>query len=211
MKKSCVVLILLVALVLVCCGGCLRRRLTIRSDPPGAVVYIDRRPEPIGVTPVSTSFTYYGTRQIQLVKDGYETLTIRQNFAPPWYEIPPLDFIVENLWPKEVRDERVVSVHLEPQRRIPADEVLARAEQLRQNTYQGIATPLRPATPTTSPTTAPPGSTPTPLPPPTSSTTSPPTPPSSPPSTNPPPSSPPVSSPPGNAGWPAVPPAGGSR
>ena len=206
MKKPCVISILLVAFVLVFCGGCLRRRLTIRSDPPGAVVYIDRRPEPIGVTPVSTSFTYYGTRQIQLVKDGYETLTIRQNFAPPWYEIPPLDFIVENLWPKEVRDERVVSVHLEPQRRIPADEVLARAEQLRQNTYQGIATPLRPAPSAASPTMAPPGNTPAPLPPPGSSNVPLPAPSSSLPSAGAPPSSPP-----GNAGWPAVPPAGGSR
>ena len=206
MKKPCVISILLVTFVLVFCGGCLRRRLTIRSDPPGAVVYIDRRPEPIGVTPVSTSFTYYGTRQIQLVKDGYETLTIRQNFAPPWYEIPPLDFIVENFWPKEVRDERVVSVHLEPQRRIPADEVLARAEQLRQNTYQGIATPLRPAPSAVSPTMAPPGNTPAPLPSPGSSNAPLPAPSSSPPSAGAPPSSPP-----GSAGWPAVPSAGGSR
>ncbi len=137
--------LLIAAVLLLSCSGCLRRRLTIRSDPPGAVVYVDRRPEPIGVTPVSTSFTYYGTRQIQLVKDGYETLTIRQNFSPPWYEIPPLDFIVENFWPKEIRDERIVSVHLEPRRAVSAEEVVARAEQLRQNTYQGIATPLQPA------------------------------------------------------------------
>ena len=135
----------LALLLTLSCGGCLRRRLTIRSDPPGAVVYVDRRPEPIGVTPVSTSFTYYGTRQIQLVKDGYETLTIRQNFAPPWYEIPPIDFFVENFWPREVRDERIVSFHLEPRKRIPAEEILQRAGQLKENTYQGIATPLRPA------------------------------------------------------------------
>lgn len=147
---------LLVVLLLSLCAtsGCLRRRLTIRSNPPGAVVYIDRRPEPIGVTPVSTSFTYYGTRQIQVMKDGYETVTIRQRFFPPWYEIPPLDFFAENLWPREIRDERFVDVHLEPQRRVPADEVLARAEQLKQNTYQGIATPL-PAQPPSYPLPAP--------------------------------------------------------
>ena len=132
----------LVLTLLLCCSGCLRRRMTIRSDPPGAVVYIDRRPEPIGVTPVSTSFIYYGTRDIQLVKDGYETIMIRKDFAPPWYEIPPLDFVVENLWPKEVRDERVVDVKLEPLRRVPPDELLQRANQLRQQTQQGIVTPL---------------------------------------------------------------------
>ena len=51
--------------------GCVRRRMTIRSDPPGAVVFVDERR--IGVTPVSTNFTYYGTRNVQLVKDGHET------------------------------------------------------------------------------------------------------------------------------------------
>ena len=41
-----------------------RRRITIKTDPPGALVYIDD--QEIGVTPVSTSFTYYGTRKIQI-------------------------------------------------------------------------------------------------------------------------------------------------
>ena len=131
-----------VALMLISCGGCLRRRLTVRSNPPGAVVYIDRRTEPIGATPVSTSFTYYGTRTIQLVKDGHETLTIQQNFSPPWYQIPPIDFVVENLWPWEVRDERIVDVQLEPQRMVPAEDVVMRAQQLRQSTYQDAVAPL---------------------------------------------------------------------
>ncbi len=136
------------SLLAVVAGGCVRRRLTVRSDPQGAVVYIDRRTEPIGTTPVSTPFTYYGTRTIQLVKDGHETLTVQQNFAPPWYEIPPLDFIVENLWPWEVRDERIVDVQLEPQRIVPAEAVVQRAEQLRQATYRDAVAPL-PNPPTT--------------------------------------------------------------
>ena len=136
--------ILAVMLTTLAAAGCVRRRLTVRSDPPGAVVYIDRRSEPIGTTPVSTSFTYYGTRTIQLVKDGYETLTVQQHFSPPWYEIPPLDFFFENLWPREWRDERIVEVHLEPQRRVSADEVIGRARQLRQATYEDLVTPLPP-------------------------------------------------------------------
>ena len=42
-------------------SGCVERRLTIRSNPPGALVYVDDYT--IGVTPVSTSFIYYGTRK----------------------------------------------------------------------------------------------------------------------------------------------------
>ena len=53
--------------------GCVQRRMTIRSSPPGAMVYVDN--QEIGTTPVSTGFTYYGTREFRLVKDGYETLT----------------------------------------------------------------------------------------------------------------------------------------
>ena len=72
-----------------------RRRVTIRSTPPGALVYIDD--QEIGVTPVSTSFTYYGTRKVQLVKDGYETVTVLRTFKPPWYQLPIIDFVTENL------------------------------------------------------------------------------------------------------------------
>ena len=37
--------------------GCVRKRMTVRTNPSGAMVYIDK--QPIGLTPVSTSFTYY--------------------------------------------------------------------------------------------------------------------------------------------------------
>ena len=47
-------LLLLLAVIVLWAGqtGCVRRRLTVRSNPPGALVYIDDRP--IGKTPVST-------------------------------------------------------------------------------------------------------------------------------------------------------------
>src|SRR5690606_1796746 len=68
---------LLIALLLtVALTGCVRRRLTVRSDPPGALVLIDD--QEIGHTPVATSYVYYGTRKIQLIKDGYETQTVLQ-------------------------------------------------------------------------------------------------------------------------------------
>ena len=110
-------------------AGCVQRRMTIRSNPPGALVYVDDYQ--IGTTPVSTDFVYYGTRKIRLVKDGYETLTVRQPFPIPWYEIFPLDFVSENLWPGEIRDERVVDLAMMPAAATPPEEVVARAEQSR--------------------------------------------------------------------------------
>ena len=120
---------LLAMAMLVSAAGCVQRRMTIRSNPPGALVYVDDYQ--IGTTPVSTDFIYYGTRKIRLVKDGYETLTVRQPFPIPWYEIFPLDFVTENLWPWEIRDERVVDLAMTNTVAIPPESVVARAEQAR--------------------------------------------------------------------------------
>lgn len=132
-------LLLLVAL-LALSSGCVRRRMTIRSNPPGAVVYVDE--QRIGVTPVSTGFTYYGTRNIQLVKDGFETVKEKHRFETPWYQYPVVDFFSENLWPFEVRDERILDFELAPQKSTVPTEVMQRAEQLRQEAQQGMITPL---------------------------------------------------------------------
>jgi len=103
--------------------------MTIRSDPPGALVYVDDYQ--IGTTPVSHDFVYYGTRKIRLVKDGFETLTVRQPFPVPWYQVFPLDFVTENLWPGEIRDERVVSLSMQPAGIASPEALVTRAEQVR--------------------------------------------------------------------------------
>jgi hypothetical protein len=110
----------------------------IRSNPPGASVYVDGYE--IGTTPIATDFIYYGTRQIKLVKDGYETLTVNQPIPAPWYEYPGVDFVSENVVPGNLRDVRTLTYQLAPQLMAPADQLRARAEQLRQSAP-------RPATP----------------------------------------------------------------
>jgi len=92
-------------------------------------VYIDNYE--IGTTPCSTAFTYYGTRQIRLVKDGYETLTVDQPIPTPGYQIPPFDFFSENLIAREIRDERTLTFDLKPQMIVPTEHLLGRAEELR--------------------------------------------------------------------------------
>jgi hypothetical protein len=114
--------------------------MTIRSQPAGATVYVDD--QWVGVTPVSASYTYYGTRKMQLFKDGFETLTVKQPFPVPWYQYPPIDFVVENLWPWEIRDERVIDFQMQPQQMVPNQALLERANMLRTNTTQGVSTPL---------------------------------------------------------------------
>lgn len=118
-------------------SGCVRRRMTVRTEPPGAMVYVDR--QPIGATPVATNFTYYGTRHFEIVKDGYRTEQFLRKFNPPWYQIPPLDFVSENLWPWKQRDERIIDVQLTPETLIPSDTLIESAEQLRLQAGQGVA------------------------------------------------------------------------
>jgi hypothetical protein len=122
------ILTILVAAI-VAAPGCVQRRMTIRSSPPGALVYVDDYE--LGTTPVSHDFVYYGTRKVKLVKDGYETLTVRQPFPVPWYQYFPLDFVTENLLPWEIRDERVVDLAMVPAASTPPESVVARAEQAR--------------------------------------------------------------------------------
>ena len=119
-----------------CLGGCVQRRMMIRSNPPGAAVYLDE--EQIGTTPIAHNFTYYGKRKIRLVKDGYETLTVLQSVPPPWYQIPPLDFVSENLVPGEIRDTQTFTYQLVPQAVVPTDLLLTRAEELRGSTQPVI-------------------------------------------------------------------------
>lgn len=122
-------------------SGCVRKRMTIVSNPPGAQVFIDNRE--IGSTPVSTAYQYYGTREIRLQKDGFETITVKRNFDPPWYEYPPFDLFSESFVTHEFRDERILDFQLIPMQKVPADTVRDRAEELRMQARTGQIVPLR--------------------------------------------------------------------
>ncbi len=139
-SKPAVAWLATLALIAVLSTGCVRRRMTIRSNPPGALVYVDD--QEIGATPVSTSFVYYGTRKIRLVLDGYETQTVMENFRPPWYQWPGVDFVSENVWPQEVRDERIIDIQLVPKKIVPTHELMTRADNLRRGARQGYIAPL---------------------------------------------------------------------
>ena len=103
--------------------------MTIRSNPPGARVFLEDKE--IGFTPVSTDFTYYGTREITLVKDGYETATIYQPVKKPWYQYLPFEFFADNLSPMKINNRHEFMYQLEPMRIVPNEETLGRAYELR--------------------------------------------------------------------------------
>ena len=110
--------------------GCVERRFVVTSDPPGAVVLVDNAP--IGATPADAHFTYYGTRQITLVKDGYQTLKVQQELKTPWYEYIGLDFFTENVYPLHIEDVRRFHYTLEPLQAVRSDQLLQDAEALKE-------------------------------------------------------------------------------
>lgn len=115
--------------------GCVHRRMTIRSDPPGAQVLLEG--EVVGFTPKSVDFNYYATREITLVKDGYETLTTLQKVRTPWYQIPPLDFISDNLLPFRVTNRHEFTYNLRKKQVPRTQDILDRANTLRQDAQLG--------------------------------------------------------------------------
>ena len=117
--------------VLALSGGCVKRMLVIESDPPGAVVYLNN--QEVGTTPVSVPFKWYGTYDVRLEKEGYQTLNTEQSLEQPWWEHPGPDFFAEAI--PNNRVERHWTFALEPA--TPADDVdietlLDHASQLRE-------------------------------------------------------------------------------
>ncbi len=131
--------LVLVAIIFVS-AGCVTRTITVETNPSNALVYIDDRL--VGESPVTIPFTYYGTRKIMIEKrDDDEKLTHERTTAfekikAPVYEIFPLDFVSELVWPRELKDEHILTydlVELEPlTTKERQKKVLTNADELRQ-------------------------------------------------------------------------------
>ena len=130
--------VVLISIMILVLPGCVQRRLLIRSQPEGALVSVDR--QAVGLTPVSVPYTYYGTREIQLEKDGFKTIRVDQNFRPPWYGRFPISFFSENLALREIRDRRLLDFALEPKRPVDENGLYGRASDLRCDIQQGTLT-----------------------------------------------------------------------
>ncbi len=84
--------------------GCVQRQMTIISDPPGAVVYMNDRE--IGRTPFTRNFQWYGTYDVVLRKDGYQTQKTYADFIAPFWQWVPLDALTDFLPLTDVQTAR---------------------------------------------------------------------------------------------------------
>ena len=110
-------------------SGCVRRRLTLRTDPPGAVATLDN--VELGKTPITRDFDYYGKRELKLVKEGYEPHTQMIQLRAPWYEWIGFDFFSEVLIPGTLNDEQEFAFKLKPQQVVSPDALIAEGERLK--------------------------------------------------------------------------------
>jgi hypothetical protein len=110
-------------------SGCVERRYTIRTDPPGATVIVNG--EEIGPAPASKNYVYYKDREITMMLDGYQTKTVIQPFNAPWWDNLLTEFFTENVIPFSLRDERQFTYQLVPAESPPQGELVDRAEGLR--------------------------------------------------------------------------------
>ena len=117
-------------LTLALAAGCVERTMQINTNPPGAVVWAND--QEIGRAPIERDFLWYGTYDVQVRADGYETLDARTKVIAPWWQWPPIDLVVD-LLPWRFADHRKISYTLRPASTQPADagEMLARALEMR--------------------------------------------------------------------------------
>lgn len=112
-------------------SGCVERRMRIRTDPAGALIFVND--EEIGLSPVTFAFLWYGDYDIIARKPGFKTLKTHYRVDPPWYQLPPFDLVAETLIPTTIRDEHEVpTLTLEPAETPAVEDVVRRAVELRE-------------------------------------------------------------------------------
>ena len=126
--------IVALAIVAISAIGCTDRRIYVTSEPCGARVYLND--VDVGVTPLETNFTYFGTYDVRVRKDGYEPLVTQAEADAPWHEQPGLDLVAAAI-PGEERTEVRWHFVLEP---ADADVggLLERAAALRGRAVQQV-------------------------------------------------------------------------
>jgi len=136
--------------------GCVEQTMTIQSDPPGALVYMND--QELGRTPLTKDFTWYGDYDVQVRMEGYETLKTHQMIIAPAWNWVPFD-LVANLLPMNVKDHRDLKYTLKPMDPTKEDpqNLLSRAEYLKGkmegSQFTRVPTPRAATRSTTKPTT----------------------------------------------------------
>jgi len=120
-------LCLVVSLLL---AGCVERKLTIFTEPQGALVTLND--EEIGVSPTTVNFQWYGDYNVRISKEGYETLSTHRELKGPWYDEFPFDFFAQIVNPNRIADSYEWTFELAPKRQISREELIRNAQEAKE-------------------------------------------------------------------------------
>jgi hypothetical protein len=129
-------------------SGCLERRVSITSEPPGALVTAND--VELGRTPCEASFTFYGSYDVRVELEGYEPQRLKVVAQSPLYEYPPFDLVaivmpwqIENVVPWHFKLERQLE-SVQPREQLEAG-LLERAQALRAEVPSSLPKPKKKA------------------------------------------------------------------
>ena len=129
-KRDLFVLTIIGLFAVTILSGCVERRLTINTEPQGAMVLLND--EEIGDSPVTVSFEWYGDYNVLIRKEGFETLKTHRKLKAPWYDGFPFDFFANTLNPDRIVDEFEWTFELETKKEISRKELIHNAEELKK-------------------------------------------------------------------------------
>jgi hypothetical protein len=119
--------VLCVAIVIF--AGCVERRLTINTQPQGALIVLND--EEIGASPVTVPFNWYGDYDVRISKEGFATLKTHRELKAPWYDAFPFDFFAM-LNPKRTVDSYEWTFDLSPLQQPTREKLIQNAEELKK-------------------------------------------------------------------------------
>jgi len=73
--------------------SCVKRTISITSNPPGALVWVNDKE--VGRTPVSFNFAYHGEYDIRVEGEGSEPIMTTAWTDRPLWDAPFVDFVAE--------------------------------------------------------------------------------------------------------------------
>ncbi|MHB0946823.1 MAG: PEGA domain-containing protein [Sedimentisphaerales bacterium] len=127
-KRTFFVIFIVVSVAFFFCAGCIERKITISTEPSGAMVLLND--EEVGTSPVTVGFEWYGDYSVQISKDGYQTLKTHQNLKRPVADRFPVDLFADMFSSKIY--EYSWSFKLEPLQPIDKDKLIESAVELQK-------------------------------------------------------------------------------
>ena len=137
-KLSNIALVILFALFCFCVG-CVERKLTIITEPSGALVALND--EEIGISPVTVGFEWYGDYSVRITKDGYQTLNTHKNLKRPLRDVAPFDLLDDTVNTRV--DDYTWTFKLAPYQEPNKAELIDDALKMQKQTAEGIKDPFK--------------------------------------------------------------------